>query len=347
MKKRATARDVANLAGVSRTTVSFVLNEVTGMRIKPETRERVFEAARTLDYHPDATAQRMVSGRTRVIGFVLPQTPDQVFADRFLPQVLNGLTHAALANGYHLLLEPAPPSEIPHAYVRLVREHQVDGIILSGPRSDDRELPALHSEGTPVVLMGQLPGTGIPFVDIDNVGGATKAVDHLVTLGHRRIGMITNAPLEYTASADRLAGYRNALEAAAIAFDQHLVRQGDFTPQGGEHALCSLLDVLPRVTAVFIASDTVALGALRAARRLKLNIPGDLALVGFDDIPMSEFVEPPLTTISLPAYGLGWGAMDLLVRLIESPDDVRETAILLETELVVRRSSTAEPPFPT
>lgn len=337
MQKRATAQDVADLAGVSRTTVSFVLNDVSGMRISPETRQRVVNAARQLDYHPDATARRMVKGRTGIIGFVLRQTPDQVFSDRFLPQVLMGLSKAASAQDYHLLIEPAPPDDKHSDYLRLIRERHVDGIILSGPRFDDQELIRLHVENAPVVLMGQLPNTDLPFVDVDNVGGARLATDHLIKLGHRRIGFISNARLTYTASADRLAGYRAALQAADLPFDQSLVRYGDFTSASGEVAMLELLKVEPRPTAVFVASDTVLLGALKAIRAAGLSVPGDIALVGFDDMPLAEFLDPPLTTIRLPAYGLGWGAAEMLIRRINR-EDIRQPAVLLDTELVVRKS---------
>jgi DNA-binding LacI/PurR family transcriptional regulator len=338
MPRRTTARDVAELAGVSRTTVSFVLNAVPGMRIPDETRQRVQEAARRLNYHPDATARRMASRRTHVIGFVLRQSPEQVFADHFLPQVLNGFSRAAAAQGYHTLFEPIPPEDKAGAYTRLIRERHVDGIVLSGPRFDDPALLQIHAEGAPVVLLGQLPNTSIPFVDVNNVGGARVATAHLLGLGHRRIAFITNAPLAYTASADRLAGYRQALADASLPYDEALVRYGNFTPQSGQGAMAELLAVTPRPTAVFVASDTVALGALHTIRQHDLRVPEDLALVGFDDIPLAEFVVPPLTTIRLPAAGEGWGAAELLIRLIEGEDEIRNPQVLLETELIVRES---------
>ena len=337
MPKRATAREVAELAGVSRTTVSFVLNNVPGMRISEETRQRVFEAARQLDYHPDATARRMAYGQTRVIGFVVRQSPDQFFADHFLPQVLSGLSRCSTAQNYHILFEPIPPEDETGAYARLVRERHVDGIVLSGPRFDDQELLKIHAEGAYVVLMGQLPGTSIPSVDVDNIGGARIATQHLINLGYRHIALITNAPLAYTASADRLAGYRQTMEAAGIAYQEKFVRYGNFTPQSGFDAMSSLLALRPHPTAVFVASDTVALGALQAIRQHGLLVPEDLALVGFDDIPLAEFMAPPLTSVHLPAYGLGWGAADLLIRLIAG-EEVRDPHVVLETELVMRES---------
>jgi LacI family transcriptional regulator len=342
MPKRPTAREVAELAGVSRTTVSFVLNSIPGMRISEETRQRVLEAARQLNYHPDATARRMVSGRTNVIGLVLRQSPEQAFADQFLPQVLGGLGQAATALGYRILLEPIPPENHTGAYAQLVRERHVDGIVLSGPRFDDRDLLSAHAEDTPVVLMGRLPNTNLPFVDVDNVDGAQRATAHLLGLGHRRAALIANAPPIYTASADRLAGYRRALEAAQLPYDESLVRYGAFTPQSGKTAMHDLLTVTPRPTAVFVASDAVALGALQAIRERGLHVPRDIALVGFDDIPLAGFIDPPLTTVRLPAAGLGWGAADLLIRLITAEEAIRNPSVILETELIVRTSCGAK-----
>jgi DNA-binding LacI/PurR family transcriptional regulator len=186
--------------------------------------------------------------------------------------------------------------------------------------------------------MGQLPHTDIPFVDVDNVGGAARATEHLIGLGHRRIALITNAPPAYTASVDRRAGYRQALESADIAYDESLVRYGNLTPHGGDEAMADLLAMPERPTAVFVASDTVALGALQAIRRHGLSVPQDLALVSFDDIPLAEFVYPPLTTVRLPAYGLGWGAADMLLRIIDGNEPIQNPGVILETELIIRES---------
>jgi LacI family transcriptional regulator len=337
MTKRSTAKDVAEAAGVSRTTVSFVLNHVPGMRISVETQQRVFEAAQRLNYHPDATARRMVKGLTNTVGFVLRQTPDQVFSDRFLPEVLHGLSKRAAAQGYHILIEPAPPDD-PGGYMRLLRERHVDGIVLSGPRFDDLDFLEDYAESAPVVLMGQLPDSNLPFVDVDNIGGARLATQHLLDLGHRHIAFISNATAVYTASAQRLSGYRQALWEAGVNLDESLVRYGDFTAASGESAMDDLLATSKeRPTAVFVASDTVAIGALKAIRRAGLSVPHDIALSGFDDVPWSELIDPPLTTVRLPAYGLGWGTADMLIRLINH-DESGESSVLLETELIVRKS---------
>jgi DNA-binding LacI/PurR family transcriptional regulator len=332
------------MAGVSRTTVSFVLNDVPGMRISEETRQRVLEAAKALNYHPNVNARRMVSGKTQTLGLILRQTPDQVFSDQFLPQVLNGFSQACAAQGYHLLFEIIPPDSQGETYLRLIHERHVDGIALSGPRVDDQELLRVPATHTPVVLMGQLPGSSLPFVDVNNVSGASLATRHLIEHGYRRIGMITNAPPAYTASADRLSGYRQALEASGLTFDPALVRYGDFTWRGGEATMGELLSLPLPPEAVFVASDTVALGALQTIRRSGLRVPEDIALVAFDDVPMAEFIDPPLTTIHLPAFGLGWGAADLLIRLILAEEPVRNPQVVLDTELIVRSSCGCRPP---
>jgi LacI family transcriptional regulator len=334
-------RQIAQAAGVSRTTVSFVLNNVPGISIGTETRLRILDIARKMSYVPDTAAQSLVSGRAGAVALILKQSPHQVISDAFLAPVLQGVSAAVRHFGCHVLVEPLDPADRSVSYGDLVRSRRADGILVSGPRVDDEELPRIHAENIPVVMMGQLPDTSIPFVDVDNVRGAWMAVQHLIGLGHRRIAMITNASPAYTASRDRLAGYRQALEEAGIAYDETLVRYGDFTDESGAEAMRDLLGQTPPPTAVFSASDVVALGALSVIHAARLHVPGDIALVGFDDIPLAEYIDPPLTTIRLPAYGLGWGAGQMLTRLIADRDEVAETQVLLETKLIVRESSGA------
>ncbi len=337
MPQRPTSRDVARLAGVSRTTVSLVLNNVPDVHISPETRQRVQEAARQLNYYPDAIARRLVSGRTRTIALVWHRGPDRTYRDAFLPGLLQGITRAARHYGYYVLFRPIEPDEPDDSYVELARGRHTDGLILSGPRSDASHLLQLYEDGFPITLHGQLPGTDIPSVDVDNVRGAAEAVNYLLTLGHRRIGMITNAPLEYTASRQRLDGYRQALEQAGLPYDESLVRYGNFDEESGQVAADDLLAQDERPTALFIASDMVAMGALRAIRLRGLQVPDDLCVVGFDDITAARFIVPALTTVRVPTFGLGWTAAELLIRIIEH-DPPQQTKILLDTELVIRET---------
>ena len=340
-KRRVTSRDVAKSASVSRTTVSFVLNNVAGVSIPEATRRRVFDAARRLNYHPDSAARRLVSGKSHTVGLVFRQSPEQVFADAFLPQVMLGLGQAAAQRGFHVLLNPLAPDD-PGGYARLIHEKHVDGIVLSGPRQDDQELIQLYRDGVPVMLMGQLPDSEIPFVDVNAISGAAVAVRHLIELGHTRIAMITNASMDYTSAQHRHTGYQQALAEAGLAYDACRVRTGNFTPASGYEAMNDLLRLQPLPTAVFVASDVVAMGVIRAIKRAGLRIPQDLAVVGFDDVPLASFYNPPLTTIRLPAHGLGWAAGERLTRLIRG-EGLTQTGLLLETELIVRESSAGEP----
>jgi LacI family transcriptional regulator len=335
--KRTTSRDVAKLAHVSRTTVSFILNNVPGVSISAATRKRVLDAAKKLNYSPNIAGKKLVSGKSYTIGLVLCQSPEQIFTDAFLPQVILGVEQAAMQQGFHVLLKPDDPNDT-GGYARLITENHVDGILLSGPRQDDTALMQLHQRRVPIMLMGQLPETDIPFVDINATAGAELAVGHLIECGHQRIGMITNAPLDYTSAQQRRDGYVGALRKAKIPVDKTLIRAGNYTPASGFEAMKALLQLTPRITAVFIASDVVAIGAILAIKQAGLHIPKDIAVVGFDDIPLAEFYDPPLTTIHLPAFGLGWAGGERLIRLIQG-EGLNDDSLLLESKLITRQSS--------
>lgn len=337
-RRRITSQNVADRAGVSRTTVSFVLNNVKA-NISPETRERVLQAAKELGYVPNASARALARQQTHTLGLVLIRDPVELACDFFLPGVMQGLIEAIRPAGFRLLLEPIDNAQEQDLYLNLVRARQIDGIVLSGPRSDDEQLADLIDSGFPVVLLGQLADSEASSVDVDNREAARVAVEHLILQGHRRIGCITNAPLAYTGSADRLAGYRSALAAHEIPYDPALVRYGEFSPESGQLAAHSLLvECKPRPSALFVASDVVAVGALHAVRDLDLTVPDDVALVGFDDVPVSRYLVPPLTTVRLPAMELGRRAGELLLGKIQGINGSRQQ-ILLDTELIVRRSS--------
>ena len=332
-----TQSQVADEAGVSRTTVSLVLNEVPDAHISPKTRQRVLEAADRLDYYPDAAARRLASGKTRTLALVWHRAPDRTYRDAFLPGLLDGISRAARRYGYQVLFRPVGVDEPNGSYMELARGRHTDGMIFSGPRSDDKRLRALYAEGFPIVLQGRLPGADIPSVDVDNVQGALTAVNHLLALGHRRVGTITNAPLVYAASRQRLEGYRRALQRAGIPYDEGLVREGNFDEESGYAAIRDLLALDEPPSAVFIASDMVAIGALRALQEEGISVPEEMAVVGFDDITAARFITPALTTVHVPTFGLGWGAAELLVRVIDG-DQPKDGHVLLDTELIIRES---------
>jgi LacI family transcriptional regulator len=334
-RRRPTSADVAARAGVSRTTVSFVLNDRPGANISPSTRSRVLEAAADLGYHPHASARGLAGGKSHILGFVLRQSPEQVAGDGTLAETLSGLAAAARTAGFRVMVEPLDPSA--GSYETLLRSQHADGLVVSGPRIDDRGLAQLAADGFPIVLQGSLPGTTAPSVDVDNVSGARRAVEHLIGLGWKRIACITNAPLAYTAARERLDGYRAALEAAGLPYEASLVEEADFDAGSGHRAMARLL-ARERIEAVFVASDVVAFGAVAAIREAGLRVPEDLSVVGFDDIALAAFFDPPLTTVRLPAYDLGLAAGTALLDRVAGRHVPDRT--LLPTELIVRSSTT-------
>ncbi len=312
------------------------------MSIPVETRERVESAARELGYHPHGPARQLAAGASLTIGLVLRQSAEQVASDAFLAEVLFGLATAARAGGYRVLVEPLAPGD--GTYSQLLRSQHVDGLVVSGPRADDLDLAALVDDGFPIVIQGSRSDIDAPSVDVDNRAGARGAVEHLIELGHRDIGCITNAPLAYTAAAERLAGYRDALGEAGIAVDERLIIEGAFDAASGHAAMAALLKQAS-FSAVFVASDVVAIGAIRGLREAGMRVPEHISIVGFDDIPLAEHIDPPLTTVRLPAHSLGESAGQLLVeRIADRPVPART---LLPTQLVIRESTATMPERPS
>ncbi len=335
--KHITSTDVAKAAGVSRTTVSLVLNQVKGIQISDETRQRVVRVAREMGYVPNAAARALVSNRAQIVGLVLTRQPQHIASDSFLTQILESLIASVRALGMRLLIDIIDPEHQKEAYLELVRAKHIDGVIISGPRFDDAALQALEDDGFPTVLLGQVPGKDFCSVDVDNFAASCNAVEHLIKLGHTRIACITNAPLSYTAASERLRGYRQALDEEGISYDEALVGYGDFNLESGYREMSNLLESGAWFTAAFIASDEIALGAKAAIRDHGLSIPEDIALVGFDDLPLAYYLDPPLTTVHLPAVDLARHASQMLSIILQGKLPVKKQEIL-DTYLVVRQS---------
>lgn len=337
ISRRVTSQDVAQRAGVSRTTVSLVLNRVEGVQISEKTRKRVIRIANELGYVPEAAAQALASRRSQFIGLILSRKPEHIATDAFLSQIINSLVEMVRQNGMRLLIDIVEDTQHRESYLELAWGRRIDGILLSGPRVDDQALMTLERDGFPTVLMGELPNTNFCSVDVDNRAAAEMAVAHLLKLGHRRIACITNASLAYTAAVDRLDGYRDALASADLPYDPQLVRYGDFGPESGRVQMGELLKLEDPPSAVFVASDVVAFGAMNAIREHGLAIPGDIAVVGFDDVPFARYVDPPLTSIHLPAVDLAQRATEILLQLIRR-DEPQARNVVLDSHLVVRAS---------
>jgi LacI family transcriptional regulator len=347
MAERPTIRELARLSGVSIGTVSRALNGYADVR--PETRERIMRLAEEIDYTPSASARTLVTQRSHVVGVFLDTGeghPD--LQHPFFHDVLAGVQETAGAAGFDLLLfatEQPGNGYGKHSYVKRCRHHNVDGVVLMGVDHNDDEVRRLTASTIPTVGVDvELEGLATDYVSSDNVAGATQAVQHLAALGHRRIATI-HGPVDTLAGLDRLRGYRQALDAAGLAYRDEYVCLGDFYVETGEHAAAALLALPEPPTAIVAASDLMAVGALRAAADAGLRVPDDLSVVGFDDIMLAAHLQPGLTTLRQDKTGLGIAAARALLERISGTPDDPSTAVTLPIELVVR--GTTAPPRPT
>lgn len=330
---RPTIRDVARAAGVGQATVSRVLNN-SGY-VKPETRQRVVEAASALGFVPSSLARGLVRHATDTVGLIIPD-----ITNPFFPAVTRGMEDAASEAGYTVFLCNTDNDPAMEALdVRRFRERRVDGIIFVGT-TDRRELvESLLAEGVPVVLTDRgVSDLDVDSVLVDNAAGALAACRHLIDLGHRRIAHVAGAPHTRTGQ-DRWNGYRRALESAGMVYEEALVRCGDYTLGSGYRIGKELLNMGSRPTAVFAANDLMAFGVLQAAAEAGLSVPDDLSLVGFDDVQMASMVQPGLTTVRQPAYEMGRLAMTMLLERIAGDAPGGGRCHLYQPELVVRATT--------
>ena len=332
--------DVAKLAGVSQTTVSFVVNAVEGANIPPETQERVWAAVKELDYRPNALARGLRSSRTQMIGFIT----DQIATTPFAGQILEGAQELAWAHDYLLLLvNTAGKQSIKRAAIEAMLERQVDGIIYATEYHRMVHPPAVMREVPTVLLDCYCADRSLPSVVPDEVLGGQIATEALLEKGHRRIGFINNID-PIPATIGRLEGYSKALTTYDVSFDEALVRnEASTSALGGYQATLPLMRLPDPPTAIFCFNDRLAMGVYDALRELKLAIPEDVAVVGFDNQELiSANLKPPLTTVALPHYEMGRWAVEHLLALIEQPDRMEQDSPvqhLMECLLIQRRSA--------
>ncbi len=333
-----TIEQIAELANISRSTVSRVLNNHPSVR--PEVRDRVLQVMDAHGYAPSAAARSLARRRTNVLGLLIPMSASEIFSDPFFPHVIPGVNQTCAERGYFLMLSMVTADLEQGFYHRILRSGHFDGLIILSSDIDDPILPLLIKDKLPLVLVGRHPYfQDVLSVDVENRAGARDVVAHLAGLGHRCIATITG-PLQMAAALDRRDGYKQALLEAGLPIVPNFIVEADFTQMGGYSAMSSLLQLPQRPTAVFVASDTMAVGALRAAREHGVSVPDDLAVVGFDDLPFAAFASPPLTTVRQPIGELGAVATSLLIDRLEHPERVGGH-VRLPTQLVVRDSSGA------
>lgn len=311
--------EVAKHCGVSRTTVSFVLNNTPGKVIPEETRARVLKAAEELNYVPNISASRMAKTTHRTIGLIISHS-GSAYSDAYILRLLEGM--GAVFNKKRIRLILLTVHNESSRYLDMVRANELDGVLITNILQHKIDMPQireLHDSKIPLVVIGDVPDPDIYQIDIDNVEAAAVATRHLISLGHTKIAMLVHLPLKYLGATSRMQGYRQALDEAGIPFDERLVSVANFTEESGYAAMKDLLAREPRPTAVFAGNDVVAWGAIQAINEANLRIPDDISIVGFDDDYPSRFMNPPLSSVNVPAASLGERAAHMVLQM---QDDV-------------------------
>lgn len=337
MSERPKIKDIAERAGVSVATVSRALSGSS--LVTDETRKRINALARELNYRPNVSARNLRTRRSMSVLLVVRDV-----GNPFYLEILKGVEATAREAGYAVLMgntENDPDREV--EYFNMLRDGHADGMILMtgklpppepGESADLSHLPV-------VIALEMIEGSGFPHVQIDNVAAAEAAVDHLIALGHRRIAHIAG-PLPEVMALHRRDGYRAAMKAAGLAVPEGYEVRGDYLLESGEACASDLFALPEPPTAIFAANDEMAYGAIHALRRLGRDVPGDVSVVGFDDLYLSKAFYPPLTTVSQPRADIGRTAMSQLLNVLSDGDVAAEPAIVLPTTLNIR-GSTAPP----
>lgn len=330
-----TLEDIAKQAGVSRSTVSRVVNDSPD--VSEGVRQRVLDVIQDTGYQPHAAARALASQRSWTIGLVLPQSVAFFFTDPYYPHLTKGIAQACNQYGYTLALFLVGTKEDEQKiFPRISRKGFLDGVIVqSGHHGEQWIIGRFVDAKIPLVIAGRpFRSDNVSYIDIDNINGSYVAVSHLIRLGRQRVGMIAG-PATSTVGIDRREGYQKAMIERGRALDRSMILEGDFTEAGGYYAMKQLLPSRP--DAIFAASDIMAIGAMRAAREAGRRIPDDIAFVGFDDLPIATLSEVQLTTVRQPVEQFGAKAVEVLTDLIDNGIDPPRH-VIMETELVIRRT---------
>ena len=329
-----TLEEVARHAGVGRGTASRVVNGAS--QVSDATRAKVLKAVDELGYVPNRAARSLVTRRTESVALVVSESDERFFAEPFFAAIVRGVSTGLASTGYRLLLSIQQNPQDRGRIESFLTPHHVDGVLLLSLHGDDQLPRTLEERGLPAVLGGRPAGAEPAcYVDVDNEAGAVLAVEHLLRGGRRQVATVAG-PQDMSAGIGRLTGYRRALADAGVAADEELVAYGDFGEESGADAATALLARRPDLDAVFAASDLMALGVLRSLASHGRTVPGDVAVVGFDDSPSARHSVPPLTTVHQPVEAMGLEMVRLLTaRMAGEPVEQR---VVLDPHLVVRQS---------
>jgi len=324
-----TLKDVAERAGVSTSTVS---RTITGkVHVDEQTQQRVWAAIKELDYKPNMLAKSLKEGRTNTVALVIPNIRNPIF-----PAVTRGAEDIARKNGFTLILCNTDENiDVEKEYIEKLTNRWIDGFIFATARDSSRHLLDLKEQGIPLVFMIRSMEGCNNRVVVDNITGAYKATEYLISRGCKNIAFI-NGPLDIDLYRQRLEGYEGALKTHNIEVDNNIIINNVDDQDNGYQAVLSLLNKNLPIDAIFAASDPKAVSAIKAIKHKGLSVPDDISVIGFDDLDIASIVEPGLTTIAQPAYELGASAMDMLIKIIKKRRNVRP--VVFDTELVVRQS---------
>lgn len=333
---RVTLKDIARRVGRSVTTVSRALHGYDD--VSPQTRRQVLQVAAEMGYIPHAWAQRLQKQRTDTLGLVLP-TFGPRFADPFFSEFLAGVGNMAAERGYDLLVSTRAPGEEERiAYRRFALGHRVDGFLLVRLRAHDPRVYWLQEWGVPFVAFGRTEEENdFPYVDVDSEQGMVRLTEHLIEQGHHRIAFIA-PPREFTFSRARERGVRRALAAHHLPLREEYFREGALTEESGYREAQALLALPDPPTAIMAGNDLMAIGAMRAIREHGFQIGTEVAITGFDDIPLAQHTVPPLTTVHQPIYQIGKRVAHMLIDVLQG-NSLAERQVLLEPTVQVRASS--------
>ncbi|MGE5679185.1 MAG: LacI family DNA-binding transcriptional regulator [Pseudomonadota bacterium] len=332
-----TIKDVAKKAGVDPSTVSRVIAD--NPRISAKTKEKVLKVMEELEFHPNAIARSLASRSTKTIGVIMPHSTEQVFVNPFFTEVMRGIGVSALKRGYNVLFSTGSTGEEEYrATNSLVNEKRVDGLILLTSRIGDKTIANLGKKRFPFVVVGKPSNTeDANWVDNDNLEAGFQATEHLISLGHKRIGFI-GGEFSYVFMGERFKGYKKALDAYGIKFDKELLSLGEFVEEGGYMAAGRLIEQFNCPTAIVVADDLMAFGAIRAIRQKGLSIPEDISIIGFNDTPMASYMDPPLSSVEIFVYELGYNASEMLINQLQE-NIGHKRHIIIPTRLISRKST--------
>jgi LacI family transcriptional regulator len=335
-----TLEDIARQTGVSRSTVSRVINNQPN--VSEKVRKKVLNAIHKTGFHPHAAARALASQHSSTIGLILPHSVSFFFTDPYYAFITKGIAQACNQHDYTLaLFLVGSKDDEKSIFPRVSRKGLLDGVLVqSGHHGDQEIIGRMIDAQMPVVVLGRpFRSDNVTYVDIDNINASYIAVNHLIRLGRKRIGTIYG-PAASTVGLDRKEGYRKALYENGIQVDKSLMVEGDFTEASGYLAMQKLISTKP--DAIFAASDAMAIGAIRAVREMGLRVPDDIAFVGFDDLPMATISNVQLTTVRQPVVQFGIRAVEALLDQIEN-DDKQPHRIIMDTELIIRETCGAIP----